>query len=122
MELYEEKRKIFSLIINCEISLWTTPHGPNEAVVPISNIVSLIEGLSRYRAKKALRELISDGLIEYKSQGRPAVVSNGEYQELVYDAMPPINGYALTKKAFQTEEWLKAKTEWNASMEEWANG
>ena len=91
----------------------------------LCRLVILFHSLRGFRdtgQKKALRGLISDGLIEYKSQGRPAVVSNGEYQELVYDAMPPINGYALTKKAFQTEEWLKAKTEWNASMEEWANG
>lgn len=118
----EARQKIFRLIINCELSLWTAPYSPDEAVVPISTVVALIDGLSRYQARKSLRGLVSDGLLEYKSQGRPALVSYGECPELICEAMPPVNGYALTKQAFKTDEWLNAKTEWARGMAEWANG
>lgn len=55
-------------------------------------------------------------------QGCPAVVSCGETPELVYDAGPPINGYALTAHAFRSSAWHEAYDDWCKSMEEWANG
>lgn len=121
MTTSEAKEKIFNKIINCEISLYTAMYAPDKAVVPISNIIHLINGLTKYRARKALKELINDGLIYYTSQGCPALVSYGEYTELIDDARPPINGYALTQKGFETETWKKAYKEWEKSMEEWAN-
>lgn len=121
MTTREAKVKILECIINCEISLYTTLYGPDKAVVPISNIIYLIKGLTKYRARKAIKELISDGLIYYTSQGRPAIVSYGEYTELIDDARPPINGYALTKKGFNTEMWENTHKEWEKSMEEWGN-
>lgn len=122
MENKETKEKIFSTLISCEISTYTAMYAPDRAVVPISNLLSLIDGLTKYRARKALRQLIQDGVICYTSQGCPAIVSYGEYTELVADAAPPINGYCLTKKGFETEEWKQAYAQWNKSMEEWANG
>ena len=121
MTTIEAKEKIFNCIIQCEISLYTAMYTPDKAVVTISNIIYLINGLTKYRAKRALKELISDGVIYYTSQGCPAIVSYGEYTELIDDAHPPINGYALTKKGFETETWKKAYKEWTKSMEEWAN-
>lgn len=118
----EAKEKIFSMLISCEISTYTAMYAPDRAVVPISNILACIDGLTKYRARKALKELISDGVICYTSQGCPAIVSYGEYTELVADAAPPINGYCLTKKGFETEGWKQAYAQWNKSMEEWANG
>lgn len=118
----EAKEKIFSMLISCEISTYTAMYAPDRAVVPISNILACIDGLTKYRARKALKELISDGVICYTSQGCPAIVSYGEYTELVADTAPPINGYCLTKKGFETEEWKQAYAQWNKSMEEWANG
>lgn len=121
MTTAEAKEKIFNVIINCEISLYTAMHAPDKAVVPISNIIYLINGLTKYRARKALKELIADGLIYYTSQGCPALVSYGEYAELIDDARPPINGYALTQKGVETEIWKKAYKEFERSLEEWAN-
>lgn len=118
----EAKRKIFSMLINCEISTYAVLYAPDRAVVTIGNIVESIEGLTRYRARKALKQLIADGIICYTSQGCPAVVSHGEYQELIAEAAPPINGYALTEKGFNTNEWRQAYAQWEKSMEEWANG
>lgn len=121
MQNDDAKRKIYGALISSEIGLYTTMYGPDTAVLTISNIVSLIDGLTKYRARKAIKELISDGLVEYKSQGRPAIVSCGEIEELVCESAPPINGYSLTKKGRSTEEWRRAYKEWEKSMEEWAN-
>ena len=116
-----ESEKILSTLIVCELSTYTSLYAPDRAVISISNMLALNEGMTRYAAKKALKALISEGLVEYTSQGCPAIVSYGEYPELIEDARPPINGYALTKRAFETEEWKSAYAEWCRSMEEWAN-
>lgn len=116
------KSRIFDVIISCEIGSYTCSYAPDRAVIAIGNICNLIPGLTRYGARKALKELIADGLVEYTSQGCPAVVSYGEVPELVCDARPPINGYALTKKGFESDRWKQAYAEWCKSMEEWANG
>lgn len=118
----EAKEKIFTALIHCQISTYTALYAPGEAVITISNLIALIDGLTKYRARKALKELIAEGIVEYKSQGCPAVMSCGEVPELVYDAGPPINGYTLTKKGYETEAWKQAYKDWEKSMEEWANG
>lgn len=118
----EARNRIFSTLISCEISTYTAMYALDRAVVPISNLLSLIDGLTKYRARKALRQLIQDGVICYTSQGCPAVVSHGEYRELISEAAPPVNGYALTEKGFNTNEWHQAYAQWEKSMEEWANG
>jgi len=119
---WEVREKIFALLINCQISTYNAMYAPARAVVPISNILSLLPCVTKYGARKALKALINDGLVCYRSQGRSAVVSYGEVPELVADAAPPINGYALTKKVFETPEWKQAYKDWEKSMEEWANG
>lgn len=124
MTTEEAKYKIFSTIISCEISLYTALYTPDKAVVPISNIISLIDGLTKYRARLALKELINEDLLYYTSQGCPALLSPStelHYAELIDDAHPPINGYALTKKAFESQQWKEAYSSWNKSMEDWAN-
>lgn len=121
--MYDEtvKDRIFHHIIWCEISNYTSLYAPGKAVVSISNLLYLLGNVTKYSARQALKRLIADGLIEYTSQGCPAVMSYGEVPELVEDAAPPINGYALTKKGFETPEWKNAYKEWCKSMEEWAN-
>lgn len=121
MTTEEAKVKIFDCLISCEISLYTCLYAPDNAVVPISDIIHLINGLTKYRARKALKELINDGFIYYTSQGCPAIVSYGEYTELIYDARPPINGYALTEKGVKTDIFKQRLKEYNKSLEEWAN-
>lgn len=118
----EAKEKIFRVLIGCQISTYISLHAPDEAVVSIGNFLHLIDGLTRYRARLALKELMADGLIEYKSQGCPAIVSSGEYAELIAESGPPINGYALTHKGYESGEYKHAYDKWCKSMEEWANG
>lgn len=121
--MYDEtvKDRIFNIIIGCEIGSYTSLYAPDRAVISISNLLYLLGDVTKYSARQALKRLIADGLIEYTSQGCPAVVSYGEVPELVADAAPPINGYALTKKGFETTEWKQAYKEWCKSMEEWAD-
>ena len=122
-EMYSEsvKKRIFDILISCEIGTYTSFHAPDRAVVSISNIVALLGDVTKYAARQALKRLRADGLVEYTSQGCPAVISYGEVPELIADAAPPINGYCLTEKGFETPEWKQAYKEWNKSMEEWAN-
>lgn len=116
------KDRIFQILISCEISTYTSLYAPDRAVVSISNILDLLGNVTKYGARQALKRLMADGLVEYTSQGCPAVISYGEVPELIADAAPPINGYCLTKKGFETPAWKQANKEWNKSMEEWANG
>lgn len=120
MKTDEAKKEILDAIMGCEISTYTAMYAPDKAVVSISNLLTLIDGLTKYRARIALRELITEGMIKYTSQGCPAIESCGEYRELVCDARPPINGYCLTKKAFNSEPWRNVYSDWCKSMKEWA--
>ena len=115
------KDRIFHQLIWCEIGTYISLYGPDRAVVTISNLLYLLGNVTKYSARQALKMLIADGLVEYTSQGCPAVMSYSEVPELIADAAPPINGYALTKKGFETPEWRQAYKEWCKSMEEWAN-
>ena len=118
--LEQAKEKVLNNIISAEIGTYTCTYAPDRAVLSISNIMNLT-GLTKYGARKAIKELIKDGMIYYTSQGCPAVVSYGEAPELVCDARPPINGYALTKDAFKSSAWHETYNEWCKSMEEWAD-
>lgn len=122
--MYDEtvKNRIFNILISCEISTYTSFHAPERAVVSISNILDLLGDVTKYGARMALKRLMADSLVEYTSQGCPAVLSYGEVPELIADAAPPINGYALTQKGFDTPEWKQAYKDWCKSMEDWANG
>lgn len=119
----DDAREVLKCIMNCEISLYMACYAPNKAVVPISNITSLLKW-TKYRARKALKELRESEMIEYTSQGCPEIVSYRAeaYPELIDEARPPINGYALAKKAFESDLWKELHSEWEKSMEEWANG
>ncbi len=116
----EAKERILNTIIGCEIGLYMVTYGPEYACVPISNLLSLNPELTRSQARRAIKELIKDGMIFYTSQGRPAIESSGEYRELVCEAAPPINGYALTKAGFKSAAYKEAYERWENSLKEWA--
>ena len=59
----EAKERIFKTIIGCEIGLYMVTYGPGFACVPISNLLGLIPELKRSQARRAIKELINDGLI-----------------------------------------------------------
>lgn len=116
-----DERSVFDCIGHCEVSTYTTPYPPQRCVVSVANIASLLLW-TKYRVRKAIKGLVKAGFIERASCGNPSVVSYGEYAELVYEASPPTNGYAITDKGFKSEEWQGLYDAWNRSMEEWANG
>ncbi len=113
--------KVFQCIANCEISTYTTMYPPQRAVISTGETANACQW-TKYRVQKAIKLLREKGLIERASCGCPAVESVGEYRELVHDAMPPKNGYALSQKGFESDTWKEIYVEWCRSMEEWANG
>ncbi len=112
----ETAKMVFETIIRYEIAGYSCFFAPENAVVPISNIVFHKPELTKYKARKALKELICEDLIFYTSQGQPALVSSGEYKELICEAQPPKNGYALTKKGFESELFRQKYKSWEASL------
>ena len=121
MKIMDDVRtKILEHIVNAQISTFTSCYAPPEAVVTSTQLAEWI-GVSKYKIRKVIQTLVEDGLIKYKSQGCPAVESFGEYRELVCDSRPPINGYCLTEKGYQTETYKKADKEFEESLREWAN-
>lgn len=111
----------FYTIGNCQLSSYCTPYPPKRVVVSTGDIAKM-HLWSKYRTRKAIKGLVERGLIERASCGNPAVESCGEYRELVYDAAPPTNGFAITPEGFKSEQWKDMYDMWCKSMEEWANG
>ena len=77
--------------------------------------------LSKYKVIQNIHLLREDGLVTRASVGRPAQVSRGEYEELICDAAPPVNGWALTKKGYASAEYKAAEAEYLNGLAEWAN-
>lgn len=115
-----DELKVFRCLANAEISTYMSMYSPSRAVISSKNIAESC-GLSVYKTRKIIKSLVDKELVERASCGRPAVVSYGEVAELECEAMPPLNGFALTQKAFETEEWKEMYENWEKSLAEWAN-
>lgn len=120
MKNTNDEKIVFNRIANCEVSSYSIPYPPDRVVVSTGEIAKMASW-SKYRVRKAIKGLVEKGLIERASCGCPAVESYGEYRELVCDAMPPKNGYAITKSGFKSKDWKDIYSEWTKSMKEWAN-
>ena len=116
-----DEDRVFNIIGSCETSTYECMYAPDRAVVSTREIAK-ITGWTMCRTRKALHGLVSQELIERASQGQPAVESCGEYRELVCEAAPPKNGYAISKKGFESAIWKKICARWERSMAEYANG
>lgn len=118
----EDERAVFMHMLGGEVGLYTQMYTPVRYVISARNVAKLF-GFTLYRARKALKGLAQQGVIERVSIGCPAVESfNGEVYELVCDARPPLNGYALTERAFDTDEWKAAIEEFDRDMRKMAEG
>ena len=118
----EDEKTVFLQMINAEIGMYTWMYTPSRFVCS-ARFVAALYGWTRYKARKALKGLAGHGLIELVSIGRPAVESfDGEVYELVCDARPPMNGYALTKQAPNTDEWKAVIEEFDRDMRKMAEG
>ena len=111
---------VFLVFCHAEIGSYMIPYAPDRVVVSTKEIAHILKW-TEYKTRKAIKELVSRGWIERASCGNPAVMSYGEVPELMFDAEPPKNGYALTKAGFQTELWKTAYAGWCKSLEELAN-
>ena len=120
MKSMNDEKIVFHCIANCEVSVYSIPYPPDRVVVSTGEIAKMCSW-SKYRVRKAIKGLVEKGMIERASCGCPAVESHGEYRELVCDAMPPKNGYAITAAGFQSKDWKDVYSMWTKSMEEWAN-
>lgn len=119
--LKADETAVFYTIGSCQLSSYCIPYPPKRVVVSTGNIAKL-HLWSKYRVRKAIKGLVEKGLIERASCGNPAVESCGEYRELVCDAAPPTNGFAITPEGFKCEQWKDMYDMWCKSLEEWANG
>lgn len=102
------KTRILTHLMQSEFDTCDSVSGypADNAVIPISQLLECEPKITKYLIRKALRELIADGLIIYTSLGWPAmeIEEYGEfrgYRELVCKAKPPVNGYALTNAGFE---------------------
>lgn len=111
---------VFMVFCNAECGSYMTMYAPEKVVVSTKEIAKILKW-TEYRTRKAIKALVERGWIERASIGCPAVVSYGDYTELVCEAMPPKNGFAITQAGFQTDLWNGAYADWCKSMEEWAN-
>lgn len=87
-----------------------------------TNDIMACTKLSKYKVIQSIHLLREDGLVKRASMGCPEQVSHGEYEELICDAAPPVNGWALTKKGYASAEYKVAEAEYLNGLAEWANG
>ena len=111
---------VFQVFCSAECGSYMCTYGPERVVVSTREVANALKWTA-YRTRKAIHELVKRGWIERASCGCPAVVSCGEVPELVCEAMPPKNGYAITNRGFETDHWKVAYKEWRDGLEEWAN-
>ena len=108
MKDYSElKKQVFTEICQAE----TVTCFNNNGVITTSNLMDFIPGVSKYRMRQVLKALKEEGLIEYRSMGCPTE-EDPYYHELVHDAAPPINGYAVSVKGMETEVFKTVYQNW----------
>lgn len=79
-------------------------------------------GLTRYKVLQVLNIFRSEGLVDRASMGCPTQFTGGEYDEMICDAAPPINGWSLTEKGRETDAYKASKKEYLDGLAELANG
>lgn len=115
MTLDELKQKVFSNIVGIEISSYMGYIG-GIGVSTTSDLLGFEPGVTRYRMRKILKELVADGVIEYVSVGCPAL--ENDYHEWFCDAGPPINGYQMTDKGKATDAYKTAYAGWENKLKD----
>ena len=84
-------------------------------------IISHFTGLTKYRVRKAIKALRDLGLVERTTCGFPAYEVYTENGLTDFDeAHPPVNGFGLTKKGFESATYKKADELNEAEYKRWA--
>lgn len=83
-------------------------------------IISHFTGLTKYRARKAIKVLRDLGLVERTTCGFPAYEWSTESGTDYEEPHPPVNGFGLTKKGFESATYKKADELNEAEYKRWA--
>ncbi|MBO7473131.1 MAG: hypothetical protein J6U00_03880 [Ruminococcus sp.] len=83
-------------------------------------IISHFTGLTKYRVRKVIKALRDLGLVERTTCGFPAYECISESGTDYEEPHPPVNGFGLTKKGFESATYKKANELIEAEYKRWA--
>ena len=97
-----EAQRVFAYI--CSSDTWY------ESVNVFSTkLIASVCGFSEYKTRKMIAVLRQLGLVERTTCGCPAIESNTESgYEMWCEARPPLNGFGLSKKGYDSATYKKA--------------
>ena len=98
----EEAQNVFSYM--CSSETWYE----SVNVLPV-RLIAAVCGYSKYMVRKQINLLRKLGLVERTTCGCPAIESNTESgYDMWCEASPPLNGFGLTKKGYESFTYKKA--------------
>lgn len=83
-------------------------------------IISHFTGLTKYRVRQAIKALRNLELVERTTCGFPAYEWSTESGTDYEEPHPPVNGFGLTKKGFESATYKKADELNEAEYKRWA--
>ena len=83
-------------------------------------LISEFTGLTKYRVRKVINCLRDLGLVERTTCGFPAYEWSSENGKDFTESHPPVNGFGLTKKGFESATYKKADELQEAEYRRWA--
>lgn len=101
--VFPEIRKVFAYL--CEAA---TDYHDAANVQPVRMIAEFTE-LSKYRVRKVIKVLREMGLVERTTCGFPAYEWSSENGTDFEESHPPVNGFGLTEKGFESATYKKAE-------------
>lgn len=113
--IFPEIRAVFAYLCSA-----ATDYHEAANVNPV-RIISEFTGLTKYRVREVVKVLRNLGLVERTTCGFPAYEIYTENGLTDWDeAHPPLNGFGLTKKGFESATYKKAEELNEAEYKRWA--
>lgn len=113
--IFPEIRKVFAYLCNA-----ATDYHDAANVNPVRLIAEFTK-LTKYRVRKVIKVLREMGLVERTTCGFPAWECHTEDGLVDWDeSHPPVNGFGLTKKGFESATYKKAEYLMNEEYREMA--
>jgi hypothetical protein len=113
--IFPEIRAVFAYLCSA-----ATGYHDAANVHPV-RIISEFTGLTKYRVRQAIKALRNLELVERTTCGFPAYEVYTENGLIDFDeAHPPVNGFGLTKKGFESATYKKADELIEAEYKRWA--
>lgn len=101
--IFPEIRKVFAYL--CDAA---TDYHDAANVHPV-RIIAEFTKLTKYRVRKVIKVLRELGLVERTTCGFPAYEWSSENGTDFEEAHPPVNGFGLTEKGFESATYKKAE-------------